>query len=144
MKELQSTLRFVVNQLRIGCLITPAVILKLRVDLYNAGWVQQSIPGTHGATSQEDASEFFLFLLDVLEAPYLSLLQQVVYDASVTIQDKDDRKRVRERILSLAIPVSNSNQSEVTTIEDLLYAHFFDNQVQLWLSHQGHRDECNS
>ncbi|TPX47384.1 hypothetical protein SeMB42_g03326 [Synchytrium endobioticum] len=128
-KELQTTLRFITNQLRLGALITPIVINKLRMDLYHAGWIHQSIPGSAATTTQEDASEFFLFLLNVLEAPYLSMMQHVVYDGCASITDENDQKSFRERILSLAIPLSANENPKVLTVEDLLYSYFFDNKI---------------
>ncbi|TPX34670.1 hypothetical protein SmJEL517_g02700 [Synchytrium microbalum] len=122
-REIQVTLRFIVNQLRTGKLVMPPTIQKLLFDLAQVG-----SPFT--STTQCDASEFFLFLMSdlCLQAPDLPLVQRLVYDGSSTIRDET---HMRERILQLGIPKDDRTSKTLLTVEDLLFSYFFDNQISV-------------
>ncbi|RUO96804.1 hypothetical protein BC936DRAFT_141426, partial [Jimgerdemannia flammicorona] len=68
-RRLQTSIRLFVNRLRSGKLVTTRIVRQLREDLACCGWKGRD-PRSRAFT-QEDTSELFLFLTELLELPYL-------------------------------------------------------------------------
>ncbi|KAF9158839.1 hypothetical protein DFQ26_007184 [Actinomortierella ambigua] len=110
--RLQTWLRMFVNQLRQGRLVQAHVVRELRQHLYSCGWSigpqlqqmdsrlsQQQLQAI--ASRQEDASELFMFLTEILHLPFLPLEQRLLHGARIS---DDDDKVITERMLQICIP----------------------------------------
>jgi hypothetical protein len=74
--------------------------------------------------TQEDASEFLVWLLDTFTSPFLVLSESIHHGLD---KGNDDEKVLSERIIPLSIPEGKNPIS----LFELLKSHFFDNQVSL-------------
>ncbi|KAG0237625.1 hypothetical protein BGW42_000453 [Actinomortierella wolfii] len=123
--RLQTWLRMFVNQLRQGRLVQAHVVRELRQHLYSCGW---SIGSTHlqdsrlssspscfsqqypAISRQEDASELFMFLTEILHLPFLPLEQRLLHGARIS---DDDDKVITERMLQICIPTPEEQREQV-------------------------------
>lgn len=77
-----------------------------------------------GNPTQEDASEFFLFLLTLFKLPYLPLDMHLYHGAT---EEPNDDRIITERLIQVGIPISED--SSPVTLEEALIRHFHDNIV---------------
>lgn len=89
----------VVNYIRQGFLVSEPVIEHFRNSLAACGWGGGT--ATVG-TTQEDAAELFLFLMEHFDAPYLPISKNLIKDNGKT-REKDERI-VSERMLQISLP----------------------------------------
>ncbi|KAI8812655.1 hypothetical protein BJ742DRAFT_793226 [Cladochytrium replicatum] len=145
--NLQTSLRLVINQLRLGRLVSRWTMSRLRRDLLAAGWT----PSSRNPTGQEDTSELYLFLTTVLRAPFLPVEKTLFHGGRF---DTDDERVVTERMLQLSIPekeeegdagggassgigfgrrrgAARAANSTALLLEDLLMSYFFNNKVNV-------------
>ncbi|KAF9970973.1 hypothetical protein BGZ73_006161 [Actinomortierella ambigua] len=117
---LQTWLRMFVNQLRQGRLVQAHVVRELRQHLYSCGWsigpqlqqmdsrlTQQQLQAI--ASRQEDASELFMFLTEILHLPYLPLEQRLLHGARIS---DDDDKVITERMLQICVPTPEEQRQQ--------------------------------
>ncbi|KAI9298891.1 cysteine proteinase [Neoconidiobolus thromboides FSU 785] len=121
-ESLQTLCRFFVNLLRSNLLVRAEIVESIRKKLIECGW------GTN-KYSQEDAGEFFLFLCNLFQLPYLPFNLQLIHGAK--LDPKLDTKLIEDRILPLSLPELNPNNStkRFITIEDLLLDYFYSNKI---------------
>ncbi|CBJ30972.1 conserved unknown protein [Ectocarpus siliculosus] len=93
-KLLQKHLRFLVNQLREGATIPREHSNLIRTHLRRCGW-------QGGASTQEDVTELFTFLVCLLRCPALPLSEALFHGGNV---DAGDSRISTERALFLALP----------------------------------------
>ncbi|KAJ5176947.1 uncharacterized protein N7482_002824 [Penicillium canariense] len=120
-RKLAILLRFWVNMLRAGKLITTDLTKYLQDALAECGW--EDAANLH----QQDASEAFTFITEKLELPLLTLKMDIYHfgkeDAS------DDHKFINERLLEVAIPPEPAD-GQTLTLEDCLEA-YFNNRIEV-------------
>ena len=143
-RKLAILLRFWVNLLRAGKLITTDV-----VSLTSHGWwfstysypranqdiqtkhVQEALAecGWEDAANlrQQDASEAFTFITEKLELPLLTLKMDIYHTGKEDMSD--DHKFINERLLEVAIP-SEPTDGHILTLEDCLEA-YFNNRIEV-------------
>ncbi|KAG9299268.1 hypothetical protein G9A89_013916 [Geosiphon pyriformis] len=115
-------LRLFVNRLRSGNFLNAQMIKQLRENLMNNGW--RGIDD-NGTPTQEDTSEFFLFLSTLFELPYLPLGMHLYHGGK---EESNDERVVTERLIQLAIPGDPQDLSPVT-LEEALMEYFYDNVI---------------
>ncbi|CAM9177600.1 unnamed protein product [Ectocarpus sp. 8 AP-2014] len=91
---LQKHLRFLVNQLREGATVPREHSNLIRTHLRRCGW-------QGGASTQEDVTELFTFLVCLLRCPALPLSEALFHGGNV---DAGDSRISTERALFLALP----------------------------------------
>ncbi|CAG8454390.1 1845_t:CDS:2 [Ambispora gerdemannii] len=113
-------LRLFVNRLRSGSFLNTQ--MQLRENLRKCGWI-----GTDdkGHPTQEDTSEFFLFLSSLFELPYLPLGIHLYHGAT---EEANDERVVTERIIQIAIPGDPQDLAPVS-LEEALMLYFHNNVV---------------
>ncbi|CAI2162147.1 13799_t:CDS:2 [Funneliformis geosporum] len=121
-RSLQTQLRLFVNRLRSGKFMSAYIIKQLREKLINCGWIGNDEGGN---PTQEDASEFFLFLSCLYELPYLPLGMHLFHGA---IADPNDERVITERLIQVAIPGDPMDEKPVS-LEEALVNYFHDNVI---------------
>ncbi|KAJ5919877.1 hypothetical protein N7454_009712 [Penicillium verhagenii] len=120
-RKLVILLRFWVNMLRSGRLITTDITKHIQDALAECGWKDAAL------LRQQDASEAFTFITEKLELPLLTLKMDIYHfgkeDAS------DDHKFINERLLEVAIPPEPADGQKLT-LEDCLEA-YFNNRIEV-------------
>lgn len=120
--KLAALLRLWVNMLRGGKLITTDITKLIQNAIAECGWEDA------GELCQHDASEAFTFLSDILELPFLTLKMDIYHTGREDAND--DHKFVTERLLEVAIPSSEAEDSNVVTLEDCLET-YFNNRIEV-------------
>eukprot|EP00656_Telonema_subtile_P013038 TRINITY_DN16608_c0_g1_i1.p1 TRINITY_DN16608_c0_g1~~TRINITY_DN16608_c0_g1_i1.p1 ORF type:complete len:368 (+),score=81.43 TRINITY_DN16608_c0_g1_i1:306-1409(+) len=135
--RLQDHLRdCVVNPLRRSETVAYHIMRELRELCRYVGWEADL---DHRLDHQQDASEFSVFLLDVLEAPLLPAVENVFHGGK---DDEGDSRCQMERLIAVALPEAapkktgmkrlfSSNVERPLSLERMLWNHFFENQVHL-------------
>eukprot|EP00842_Homolaphlyctis_polyrhiza_P002150 jgi/Hompol1/2936/HPOL_006235-RA len=113
------------NSCYLGDLVTSPYMVHLRLSLQRYGWFGSGPASAIHMSSQQDASELFLFLMDALGAPFLPLQSELFHGGR---HSSDDSRMFTERLIQIS--VADSADAGVL-FEDLLYDHFFDNHVQV-------------
>ncbi|KAL9046906.1 MAG: hypothetical protein Q9214_000388, partial [Letrouitia sp. 1 TL-2023] len=132
-EKLATLIRLWVNMLRVGKLITTDMTKQLQSQLAECGW-QQAFE-----LSQQDASEAFSFITEVLELPLLTLKMDIFHNGREEIND--DHKFINERLLEVSIP-EDPEDGSVITLEDCLET-YFNNRVEV-RRYLERRDTLNS
>ncbi|MCJ1351089.1 MAG: hypothetical protein MMC33_001071 [Icmadophila ericetorum] len=120
-KRLATLLRFWVNTLRVGKLITVDITKQLQEALADCGWKEAA------EKCQQDASEAFSFITEKLELPMLTLKMDIFHTGKEDAND--DHKFVQERLLDVAIP-EEPTDGRLITLEDCLET-YFNNRVEV-------------
>ncbi|CEJ60518.1 ubiquitin C-terminal hydrolase family protein [Penicillium brasilianum] len=120
-RKLAILLRFWVNLLRAGKLITTDITQHIQEALAECGWEDAS------RLRQQDASEAFTFITGTLELPLLTLKMDIYHTGKEDVSD--DHKFVNERLLEVAIPPEPTDGSTIT-LEDCLEA-YFNNRIEV-------------
>ncbi|KAF1983434.1 cysteine proteinase [Aulographum hederae CBS 113979] len=120
-KRLATLLRFWVNMLRAGKLITVDITKQLQESLAECGWEDAT------KLKQQDTSEAFTFITDKLELPLLTLKMDIYHTGKEDAAD--DHKFVNERLLEVAIP-PNPEDGSVITLENCLET-YFNNRIEV-------------
>ncbi|KAI7867664.1 hypothetical protein BDF14DRAFT_1726055 [Spinellus fusiger] len=118
-QELQRQLRNLVNTLRSGNLVTCTHMKNLRQALNASGWYGLN---SCGRWTQEDATELFVFLTDVLRQPSLPFHVRLLHGAK---EDFNDITYTTERLLAIGLPPEQS----YFHLETLLCDHFYNSIV---------------
>ncbi|KAJ2656947.1 hypothetical protein IWW48_004770 [Coemansia sp. RSA 1200] len=145
--KLLAITRLYVNFMRAGVLIDVWLVEEMRSALLACGWLggalQAETMGSAQKQQQQDTSELYLFLMDVLQMPYLPLEMRMVHGAD---HDTADCKMVTQRMVELSFPEENSdsnsendsgkdstdasNKEHPLLLQALLESYFFDNRVE--------------
>merc|ERR1712166_26703 len=120
----------IVNPLRRSEEVDGQVMAHFRYLLQPLGWEAD------GRREQQDASEFLMFLLEVLEAPLLPAIETLFHGGK---EDKDDERQAMERLVQVALPeqVQRSafralfTEEKPVALDKVLWAHFFENRVNV-------------
>ncbi|MCJ1434087.1 hypothetical protein MMC27_003453 [Xylographa pallens] len=120
-KRLSTLLRLWVNVLRTGKLITTDITEQLQDALAKCGWHEAA------EKQQQDASEAFSFITEMLELPMLTLKVDIFHQGKE--ESNDDHRFVRERLLEVAIPEEPSD-SRIITLEECLET-YFNNRIEV-------------
>ncbi|KAL9609883.1 MAG: hypothetical protein Q9167_005376 [Letrouitia subvulpina] len=123
-EKLATLIRLWVNMLRTK---------QLQSQLAECGWQQAS------ELSQQDASEAFSFITEVLELPLLTLKMDIFHNGREEMTD--DHKFINERLLEVSIP-EDPKDGSVITLEDCLET-YFNNRVEV-KRYLERRDTLNS
>ncbi|EAU30524.1 conserved hypothetical protein [Aspergillus terreus NIH2624] len=119
-RDLAILLRFWVNMLRSGRLITTDITKHLQEALAKCGWKDAA------ELRQQDASEAFTFITEKLELPLLTLKMDIYHTGKE--DERDDHKFVNERLLEIAIP--EPSDGKTVTLEDCL-ENYFNNRIEV-------------
>jgi hypothetical protein len=114
-------IRFWVNMLRTGKLITIDLVKHIQDALGECGWDEARL------IRQQDVSEAFTFITDKLALPLLTLKMDVYHTGK---ESMDDHRYVRERLLDVAIPEEPLPDGTTLKLEDCL-ENFFNNKVEV-------------
>ncbi|KAJ1730483.1 hypothetical protein LPJ72_004453 [Coemansia sp. Benny D160-2] len=152
--KLLAITRLYVNFMRAGELIDVWLVEEMRSALLACGWLggafQAETMGSAQKQQQQDTSELYLFLMDVLQMPYLPLEMRMVHGAD---HDTADCKMVTQRMVELSFPeedsrnanensngnsengngkdsTNTSNTEHPLLLQALLESYFFDNRVE--------------
>ncbi|KAJ5134608.1 hypothetical protein N7526_005973 [Penicillium atrosanguineum] len=120
-RKLVILLRFWVNLLRAGKLITTDITKHIQDALAECGW--EDAANLH----QQDASEAFTFITEKLELPLLTLKMDIYHTGKEDASD--DHKFINERLLEVAIPPEPTD-GQPLTLEDCLEA-YFNNRIEV-------------
>ncbi|KAJ5665111.1 uncharacterized protein N7477_007559 [Penicillium maclennaniae] len=120
-RKLAILLRFWVNMLRAGKLITTDITKHIQDALAECGW--EDAANLH----QQDASEAFTFITEKLELPLLTLKMDIYHTGKEDATD--DHKFINERLLEVAIPPEPTD-GQTLTLEDCLEA-YFNNRIEV-------------
>ncbi|MCJ1400002.1 hypothetical protein MMC11_003205 [Xylographa trunciseda] len=120
-KRLSTLLRLWVNALRTGKLITTDITKQLQDALAKCGWHEAA------EIQQQDASEAFSFITEMLELPMLTLKMDIFHQGKE--ESNDDHRLVRERLLEVAIPEEPSD-GRIITLEECLET-YFNNRIEV-------------
>ncbi|KAJ5689150.1 hypothetical protein N7462_003542 [Penicillium macrosclerotiorum] len=120
-RKLAVLLRFWVNMLRTGKLITTDVTKHIQDALAECGWEDAA------NLRQQDASEAFTFITEKLELPLLTLKMDIYHTGKEDASD--DHKFINERLLEVAIPPEPAD-GHALTLEDCLEA-YFNNRIEV-------------
>ncbi|KAJ5653225.1 hypothetical protein N7490_000228 [Penicillium lividum] len=120
-RKLVILLRFWVNMLRSGRLITTDVTKHIQDALAECGWKDAAM------LRQQDASEAFTFITEKLELPLLTLKMDIYHFGKEDVSD--DHKFINERLLEVAIPPEPTD-GQILTLEDCLEA-YFNNRIEV-------------
>lgn len=112
-RRLVVLLRLWVNMLRTGKLITTSLMAQLQASLAECGWADAALK------QQQDASEAFNFITDVLDLPRLTLKKDMYHQGKA---DHDDHKYTNERTIDVGIP--EPQDGKIVTLEDCLLEYF--------------------
>lgn len=120
-RKLAILLRFWVNMLRSGRLITTDITKHIQDALAECGWADAA------NLRQQDASEAFTFITGTLELPLLTLKMDIYHTGKEDASD--DHKFINERLLEVALPPEPTDGSTLT-LEDCLEA-YFNNRIEV-------------
>ncbi|MCJ1283017.1 hypothetical protein MMC26_002344 [Xylographa opegraphella] len=120
-KRLSTLLRLWVNVLRTGKLITTDITEQLQDALAKCGWHEAA------EKQQQDASEAFSFITEMLELPMLTLKVDIFHQGKE--ESNDDHRFVRERLLEVAIP-EEPPDGRIITLEECLET-YFNNRIEV-------------
>ncbi|KAJ5995020.1 hypothetical protein N7481_001997 [Penicillium waksmanii] len=120
-RKLAVLLRFWVNMLRSGRLITTDITKHIQEALAECGWPDAA------NLRQQDASEAFTFITGALELPLLTLKMDIYHTGKEDASD--DHKFINERLLEVALPPEPTDGSTLT-LEDCLEA-YFNNRIEV-------------
>ncbi|THC94334.1 hypothetical protein EYZ11_006173 [Aspergillus tanneri] len=119
-RKLAILLRFWVNMLRSGKLITTDITKHLQDALAECGWEDAA------KLRQQDTSEAFTFITEKLELPLLTLKMDIYHTGKEDVSG--DHKFVNERLLEVAIP--EPVDGNTVTLEDCLES-YFNNRIEV-------------
>lgn len=119
-RRLSTLIRLWVNMLRTGKLIQTDVTKHLQEALAACGWEDAS------RLEQQDTSEAFQNITDILNLPLLTLKVDLVHGGK---NDSDDHKLIHERLLNVAVPDEDPEGAPIK-LEDCLES-YFNNQVEV-------------
>ncbi|KAL8771576.1 MAG: hypothetical protein Q9209_003019 [Squamulea sp. 1 TL-2023] len=115
-QRLATLLRLWINTLRSGRLITTDITKHIQLQLADCGWEEAA------QISQQDASEAFNFITEVLNLPLLTLKMDIFHHGREDAGD--DHKFVNERCLEVAVP------EDSVTLEECL-TEYFNNRIDV-------------
>ncbi|KAL2122335.1 hypothetical protein VTJ04DRAFT_2790 [Mycothermus thermophilus] len=118
-RRLAALLRLWVNMLRSGKLIHTDMTELIQQALAECGWKEAAL------LEQQDTSEAFAFIADVLQLPLLALQMDLFHQGK---GDVDDHKVVHERCLNLPVPPDTEGKG--IKLEDCMEA-YFNNRVDV-------------
>ncbi|KAL1836841.1 hypothetical protein VTJ49DRAFT_4605 [Mycothermus thermophilus] len=118
-RKLAALLRLWVNMLRSGKLIHTDMTELIQQALAECGWKEAAY------LEQQDTSEAFAFIADVLQLPLLALQMDLFHQGK---GDVDDHKVVHERCLNLPVPPDTDGKG--IKLEDCMEA-YFNNRVDV-------------
>ncbi|KAL2269723.1 hypothetical protein VTJ83DRAFT_1907 [Remersonia thermophila] len=118
-RKLAALLRLWVNMLRSGKLIHADMTELIQQALAECGWKEAAY------LEQQDTSEAFAFIADVLQLPLLALQMDLFHQGK---GDVDDHKVVHERCLNLPVPPDTDGKG--IKLEDCMEA-YFNNRVDV-------------
>ncbi|KAL0081504.1 ubiquitin carboxyl-terminal hydrolase-domain-containing protein [Phycomyces blakesleeanus] len=121
-QKLQALLRLFVNTLRKGHLVKGDSVQWLRKVLQDCAWHGQN---KDGVWTQEDASEFFMFLTETFDLPFIPFQIRLFHGAN---KDSDDDRVMTDRLLMLSLPDSDGRNKSVQ-LESVLINHFYNSMV---------------
>ena len=121
-QKLGFLLRFWVNLLRSGQLITTDITQVIQQAIADCGWEEAA------ELHQQDASEAFTFITGKLELPLLTLKMDIYHTGKEDAQD--DHKFINERLLDVAIPEDPTGERKDITLEECL-EEYFNNRVEV-------------
>ncbi|KAJ5619015.1 hypothetical protein N7510_002999 [Penicillium lagena] len=119
--KLAVLIRYWVNMLRSGQLITTDITKHLQNTLAECGWAAA------GELRQQDVSEAFTFITGKLELPLLTLMMSIYHWGKTDLSS--DHKFINERLLEVAIPPDRAD-GRTLTLEDCLEA-YFNNRIEV-------------
>ncbi|KAJ5833740.1 hypothetical protein N7474_002051 [Penicillium riverlandense] len=119
--KLAVLIRYWVNMLRSGQLITTDITKHLQNTLAECGWASA------GEVRQQDVSEAFTFITGKLELPLLTLMMSIYHWGKTDLSS--DHKFINERLLEVAIPPERAD-GQTLTLEDCLEA-YFNNRIEV-------------
>jgi len=119
--QLAILLRFWVNMLRTGKLITVDIVKHIQEALADCGWSEAKL------IRQQDVSEAFTFITDKFALPLLKLKMDVYHTGK---ESMDDHRIVQERLLDVAIPEEQPADGTDVKLEDCLES-FFNNKIEV-------------
>lgn len=112
-RKLATLVRFWVNMLRSGKLIHTDVTEQIQEALAACGWADAR------ELEQQDTSEAFAFITEILQLPLLSLQVDLFHQGK---GDDADHKVVQERLLNMAVPADPEGKG--VKLEDCLEEYF--------------------
>lgn len=112
--NLATFLRFYVNLMRSGKLITTDVTKTLLNAIQKAGWTDTCF------TKQQDVCELFNFISDALDMPMITLKLDIEHGGKK--DDDDDHKLINERMLLVSVPPGDDN--DPILLEQCLESYF--------------------
>ncbi|KAL8889578.1 MAG: hypothetical protein Q9215_003138 [Flavoplaca cf. flavocitrina] len=118
-QRLATLLRLWINTLRSGRLITTDITKHIQLQLADCGWEDAA------QVRQQDASEAFNFITEVLNLPLLTLKMDIFHHGREDVGD--DHRFVNERCLEVAIPETNGS---ALTLETCL-TEYFNNRIEV-------------
>ncbi|KAL9000006.1 MAG: hypothetical protein Q9169_001251 [Polycauliona sp. 2 TL-2023] len=118
-QRLATLLRLWINALRGGRLITTDITKHIQLQLADCGWEDAA------QLHQQDASEAFNFITEVLNLPLLTLKMDIFHHGKEDAGD--DHRFVNERCLEVAIPEANG---QALTLEACL-EEYFNNSIEV-------------
>ncbi|KAI4220525.1 MAG: hypothetical protein L6R36_007564 [Xanthoria steineri] len=118
-QRLATLLRLWINALRSGRLITIDITKYIQLQLAECGWEDAA------QVHQQDASEAFNFITEVLNLPLLTLKMDIFHHGREDAGD--DHRFVNERCLEVAIPETNGSG---LTLETCL-TEYFNNRIEV-------------
>lgn len=121
-KRLAALLRFWVNLLRSGQLITTDLTEQLQKAIAACGWADGA------RLEQQDPSEAFTFITGQLELPMLTLKMDMYHTGKE--DPADDHKFINERLLEVALLDGPVDGKKEITLEDCL-EHYFNNRIEV-------------
>ncbi|KUJ20129.1 cysteine proteinase [Mollisia scopiformis] len=113
-RRLSTLIRLWVNMLRTGKLIQTDITKHLQEALAACGWDAAT------RLEQQDTSEAFQAITDILNLPLLTLKVDLVHGGK---DDSDDHKLIQERLLNVAVPDEDPNGAAIK-LEDCLESYF--------------------
>ncbi|KAE8450098.1 hypothetical protein EG329_006879 [Mollisiaceae sp. DMI_Dod_QoI] len=119
-RRLSTLIRLWVNMLRTGKLIQTDVTKHLQEALAACGW------DAAAKLEQQDTSEAFQNITDILQLPLLTLKVDLVHGGK---DDNDDHKLIHERLLNVAVPDEDPEGAAIK-LEDCLES-YFNNKVDV-------------
>ncbi|CAL5871802.1 uncharacterized protein PFLUO_LOCUS6055 [Penicillium psychrofluorescens] len=132
--KLAVLIRYWVNMLRSGQLITTDITKYLQNTLAECGW------DAAGELRQQDVSEAFTFITGKLELPLLTLMMSIYHWGKTDLSS--DHKFINERLLEVAIPPERAD-GRTLTLEDCLEA-YFNNRIEVKRYLEENRDSLLS
>jgi hypothetical protein len=105
-KNLATMLRFYINMLRSGLLVTTDITKALLGAILKAGWDESCI------NQQQDCCELFTFITDKLMMPMITLKLDIEHEGKEDVTD--DHKLVNERLLLVSVPDTENNDKTIS------------------------------